>query len=294
MSECYVCHSLRNRPKLSESPIEYRFGKPVLPAETYSQRECRDCGLLFADCDVTEEYIDSLYASESVEWQKEFTGASAEIGVSRVAEFRTLARRMFDIKPWTSEQPAKILDFGCQTGEFNEVAKSIASVDPYGVELSQDYAEHAAKRWGNDHVHVGHLETAPFTPGMFDYISAQEVLEHLCDPLAVARKLRELIKPDGLLLVSVPSADYFVLKKRLYDAAGRRGQALVHTHIFNFTPASMRKMLASAGFEVTHSFGIGWHGRARTIGNLGSDVLATLTLGKRVFSPSLVCFARPI
>lgn len=290
---CYVCGSQRTVHKLREGPIERRFGKPVLPSEDYSQRECQECGLLFVDCEVSEQYLDDLYSSESVEWQKEFTGAEESVGTARLTEFQELSRIMLHEKPWSSKTSARVLDFGCQTGEFNDELGKLLALEPFGVEMSSDYAEHALALWKRGRVHVGGLAEAPFAPASFDYISAQEVLEHLVDPRKVVQQLRRLITDDGMLLISVPASDYFILKKRLFSAAGIKRNALVHTHIYNFTPRSMRLMLEDAGFKTVQTFGIGWHGRARLAGNALSGAIRAVTGGNRIFSPSLVALARP-
>lgn len=265
---------------------------PVLPCEDYRQDQCADCGLLFVTCDVTEEYLNKLYSSESVDWQKEFLDSDVSVGNARIAEFRKLSKIMIAHGEKPQGGRAKLLDFGCQTGEFCKLTNEIADVEPFGVEMSQDYAEHALSLWGEGQVHVGTLDEAPFDKHSFDFISAQETLEHLVDPQKTLGQLRSLLKDNGIILISVPSSDYFILKKKVFNAIGRRDQALVHTHIYNFTPSSMRKMLEKSNFTPLKIFGIGWHGRAERLGNAFSAAANTLTSGARVFSPSVVALAR--
>lgn len=56
------------------------------------------------------------------------------------------------------------------------------------------------------------MDQPPFDPNSFDGILCQHVVEHFCchDAVAVLGLCRDLLKPDGLLLVSVPDADYFL------------------------------------------------------------------------------------
>ncbi len=293
---CYVCGSTNNSPKLAEAPIERRFGKTVLPTDEYGQNQCHDCGLLFVTCSVTEEYLNNLYASESVDWQKEFLQTDSSVGEARMVEFRRLSKIM--VAAGTSGHSGatkkKLLDFGCQTGEFVKIVSEISEIEPFGVEMSEDYARHALDLWGGGEVHVGRLEDAPFPKASFDFVSAQEVLEHLMDPQRTLDGLRALMKDDGIILISVPSSDYFILKKRIFTMLGRKGMALVHTHLYNFTPASLRIMLEKSQFEPLQIFGIGWHDRAETVGNAISSAVNKLTNGSKVYSPSVVAIARAV
>lgn len=293
---CYVCGSLNNSKKLVEAPIEQRFGKPVLPSDEYSQNQCHDCGLLFVTCDVSEDYLNDLYSSESVDWQKEFLQTESSVGEARMVEFRRLSKILVDaeVGGGSGAEQKKLLDFGCQTGEFVKIVSDIAKIEPYGVEMSQDYAEHAIALWGGGKVHVGLLEDAPFPKASFDYVSAQETLEHLVNPQHTLELLRALMKDDGIILISVPSSDYFILKKRIFNLLGRKGMALVHTHLYNFTPKSLRMMLEKAKFKPLQIFGIGWHDSAESIGNTTSAAIHALTRGSKVYSPSVVAVARAV
>lgn len=289
---CYICESDRTSLKLVESPIERRFGMPVLPSEDYRQDQCSDCGLLFVTCDVSEEYLNKLYSSESVDWQKEFLDTDVSVGVARISEFKRLSKIMVTFGAKSETGRPKLLDFGCQTGEFSKIVCETAGVEPYGVEMSQDYADHALSLWGEGSIHVGPLVDAPFAQHSFDFVSAQETLEHLVDPQQTLEQLRALMKENGIILISVPSSDYFILKKRVFNIAGRRSRALVHTHLYNFTPKSLRLMLEKANFVPLKIFGIGWHGRAEYLGNSISAAINSITFGSKVLSPSVVALAR--
>lgn len=73
-----------------------------------------------------------------------------------------------------------------------------------------------SKYGGGSKVHVGSLEDAPFEKGEFQYITAFETLEHLRDPIKVLYQMKELLSDDGILAISVPSADYFRFKFWFY------------------------------------------------------------------------------
>lgn len=52
---------------------------------------------------------------------------------------------------------------------------------------------------------VGKIEAAPFAAGSFDLVLALDVLEHLDDDVTGLSELARILKPGGLLLITVPA-----------------------------------------------------------------------------------------
>jgi len=52
---------------------------------------------------------------------------------------------------------------------------------------------------------IGNLQSAPLASGSFDVVLALDVLEHLDDDVAGLREAARLLRPDGLLLLTVPA-----------------------------------------------------------------------------------------
>jgi len=85
----------------------------------------------------------------------------------------------------------------------------------------------------------GRLETLDLEPG-FKCIAAFDVLEHLNDPLETARRCGNLLAPDGVLLLQTPC----------YRGEGPDWSMFQEDeHIHLFTEASIRLLLARAGFR---------------------------------------------
>lgn len=72
----------------------------------------------------------------------------------------------------------------------------------YGVELDPVLREKATAKGMN--VIVGQAENLPFPDGYFDAVCMLDVLEHLPEEAPVIREVRRVMKPQGLLFVSVP------------------------------------------------------------------------------------------
>ncbi len=155
---------------------------------------------------------------------------------------RTFQRRVKELKSYIA--CGRILDVGTATGFFLEVAEELG-FDPYGVELSNYAGGIAAAKFGRDRIHIGPLETAPFTPGTFDAIAMSDLLEHVADPVATLRLCYGLLKPEGAVIITTPNTDS--LSCRLM------GSKWVHykmEHLFYLGPVSVRVMAGLAGFRV--------------------------------------------
>jgi 2-polyprenyl-3-methyl-5-hydroxy-6-metoxy-1,4-benzoquinol methylase len=305
---CYLCGATEN-PIVATEAVEHRFGRPLIPEGIYRFARCRHCSTLYVDSDVSQEYLDQIYEPESEESISEATGGITHDWMIslRLPEFEHHWNEMKKQRP-----PApgdQLLDLGCHTGEMGSVAAR-DGVIPNGIELSRQYAAHCRRTWGGpSRVHCGSVFEAPFERGEFQYISAYEVLEHMCDPARALLQMREWLAPDGLLAVSMPSSDYFHFKYWLlrdspvaritrsvfahYSVFYRR-QILPHSHIFNFSHASMRLLLERGGFETVAVGLTGWHGRAGALLNPLGRLLEWTSNSKLGIAPSLFAMARPL
>jgi ubiquinone/menaquinone biosynthesis C-methylase UbiE len=111
--------------------------------------------------------------------------------------------------------PAGILDFGCGTGEI------AAAIDRMGYQVTAcDFAEEmiavARSNYSDTAVKWVCLESnwrrLPFADGSFDGIVASSVFEYLDDVPRVAEELSRVLRPDGILLLTVPNPRNVVRK----------------------------------------------------------------------------------
>ena len=83
--------------------------------------------------------------------------------------------------------------------------------------------------------YVCDLNDIPVEDARFDRVVCNQVLEHVPDPAAVLREFARVLKDDGLILLS--TSFFFHLHMKPYD-------------FFRYTPYSLRKLFAGAGFKV--------------------------------------------
>jgi SAM-dependent methyltransferase len=124
---------------------------------------------------------------------------------------------------------ARLLDAGCGSGRTLDELVRYGRVS--GIDLSPQ-AVAAAQRRGHQDVRVGRVEQLPFADGTFDVVTCLDVIEHTPDDRASLAELRRVVRPGGLLLVTVPAYqglwswhDEVNLHFRRYDSASLRAAA---------------------------------------------------------------------
>ncbi len=88
------------------------------------------------------------------------------------------------------------------------------------------------------------IEDLPPDMALFDAALLSHVLEHLSDPDAVLRDVRQRLRPGGTLVVMVPNAGGF-------EARAFRGRWHAWEparHRWHFTRVGLRRLVAQAGF----------------------------------------------
>lgn len=159
-----------------------------------------------------------------------------------------------EILPLLPEHAERVMDLGCGSGETSAYLKSIGRFDwVCGIEGSDEAANVAQKKL--DKLVVGDIEKIDFTlPSQsLDLILALDILEHLVDPWTTVLRLKDLLKPGGSIIVSIPNVrHYSVILPLVILGDWRYSQEglLDSTHIRFFTKATAQKMFTNAGFEI--------------------------------------------
>lgn len=133
--------------------------------------------------------------------------------------------------------PLRLLDVGCGAGgllaylrEFGEVT----GVDPSAAAVAYASAKGADVRAGTL------PEGLPFAAEeRFDVITLLDVLEHVEQDEAALAALARLLRPDGLLVVTVPAFPF------LWSS-----HDVVNEHVRRYTRGQLRARLEGAGFDV--------------------------------------------
>lgn len=140
---------------------------------------------------------------------------------------------------------AAVLDIGCGNGQRLLELQQHGCTALFGVEPTRAAAEQA-RRHTRAEIHAGLLEDAPLEDGKFALVILNQVLEHVPSPVDTLRRIHGLLGERGRLYLTVPN--FASLEARL---AGEHWDGLqIPVHLHHFSPASLRRTLELAGFDV--------------------------------------------
>ena len=146
-----------------------------------------------------------------------------------------------DAIPYRGE--GRVLDVGCGGGSYLYRLKSWGW-NSYGVEPSAVGAAQARSLGLN--VHQGQIEEARFQDGFFDVVRLSHVLEHLTDPRGTFFEIKRILKPDGLVYVTVPNTLSFT-----FWSFGANWYALdAPRHVISYCPKTLKFLCRATGFEI--------------------------------------------
>ncbi|MFI0376697.1 MAG: glycosyltransferase [Candidatus Thiodiazotropha sp.] len=156
---------------------------------------------------------------------------------------------------------SRVLELGCATGYMSDYLRREKNCYVVGVEIDRSMANRAKAVC--DRVIVGDVQGRGWLKSLgderFDIITCADILEHLRDPIALLKKLPELLSDGGILLASLPNGAHASLRLELlegrftYEDTG----LLDRTHLHLFTYTSLREMFVRSGFrvnELTYTF----------------------------------------
>lgn len=199
-------------------------------------REC-SCGLAFLWPRPSEENLKEIYTED---YYKSWGLEGENDALPRRMKHLTFASRLRAVEA-LNVAPGKVLDVGCATGYFLEVA-SERGWDVAGVELSAYSAGLAAVKFG-ERIFNGSLEQAAFHDGAFDLVTLSDLIEHVPHPLAFLHEVRRILKPGGLVMIVTP--DLGSLSERVMK--GKWSHYKVE-HLYYFSAATLTACLEKAGF----------------------------------------------
>ena len=213
----------------------------------YRLLQCERCGLVYQQEVPDDALLERLYEhwidpelARSRDRQRRDLGAYSMHAQEILQLLATLGR---------SPREVRVLDFGMGWGDWASMARSLGC-ETFGVEISRSRIEHAGKL-GIPIVDPGRLADT-----RFDLINAEQVFEHLAEPLEIMRTLASALRPGGLLKVCVPNGRSIVRRLRRPDwSAPRDTRRSLHAvqpleHLNCFDHGALVAMGRRAGLRV--------------------------------------------
>jgi 2-polyprenyl-3-methyl-5-hydroxy-6-metoxy-1,4-benzoquinol methylase len=158
-----------------------------------------------------------------------------------------------DIHPLLPTCAPRILDVGAGAGATLAWLKTIyPGAQTTGIELNPDLEVELKKN--ADVAIIGDVNECIAQLGTYDLILLLDVLEHLPDSIATLQKIRDLLRPEGSVIVSLPNVSHLSValpllfhRRFAYQDAG----ILDRTHLRFFVEESAIKLMNNADLVVT-------------------------------------------
>jgi 2-polyprenyl-3-methyl-5-hydroxy-6-metoxy-1,4-benzoquinol methylase len=151
---------------------------------------------------------------------------------------------------------AEVLDVGCWSGAAGSFLQRERGAVVDGVEPESPMADRA-----DDHYRTVYRSTIERAmEGLiaerrhsYDSLLFLDVLEHLMDPREILAASRELLRPGGRALISIPNVAHWSLRYQLLRGRWRyRDNGLLdRTHLRFFTRSTALELAQEAGWETT-------------------------------------------
>ena len=213
--------------------------------------ECVNCGLIYVNPRPPFEELAQQYGDQYFHCPEPTFGGYEDYEADRKDFQATFQRRLALLRPWLEKHRPRLLDAGCATGLFLEVAAA-AGWDVEGMDISSFALARARER--GFRVHQGTLPDPALPAESYDVITLWDVIEHVPDPAAVVRECHRLLKPGGLLAMSTPDAGSFPARLLRGKWLGFRS---IDEHLYFFSRATMSAMLSRAGLRVARYHDVG-------------------------------------
>jgi len=200
--------------------------------------QCRSCSALYVFPVPSREELAEFYRRTEGEQKSSLCWTG-----SRRHSWKTWRWALEGIERRAGRGP--LLDVGCGAGQFLDFARRRGWTKLSGVELSLQAASRAREVPGAA-IYMGDLLELALPSESFAGITMWDVIEHLPDPRAMIREARRLLRPGGVLVISVPNRHGLAM--RIF----RRHSIVVSPpeHLTYFSRAAIRKLLESEGFAI--------------------------------------------
>jgi len=210
--------------------------------ESYRLDRCHRCGLVFQRFVPNDEFLMEIYEEwidPDIAYRADYASRSADYYARHAREIEQILRLL-----GRTVQSTRTLDFGMGWAEWAIMAAAYGC-DSAGTELSPRRREHARSRGVRLVDEVGGEQ--------FDCINAEQVFEHVTNPLLLLSDLKAALAPDGIVKISVPNG--WDIDRRLARSDWSAGKDSPHSlnpvapleHLNCFSLAAMDAMAAECG-----------------------------------------------
>ena len=200
----------------------------------YQINDCLTCGAVYSSPIFETGEVNRMYTDAH-----ETNVATGEADNVR----RTMGLYYDLVRPFLAERK-RILDIGCDVGFILDTARADRFEELYGVEPNREAADVAARLPAT--IYAGEFyENVAFPNSYFDLITLIHVLDHLVSPSRVLARVRDQLRPGGIVLAVVHN-----VRSILGLGFRERFPAYNLYHHYFFSKGTLRNLFHRNGFEV--------------------------------------------
>lgn len=234
MKNCPICQS-NSISKLYDL-YDDRYGYPGF----YRLHQCEYCRHKFLDCNFSSGELADLYTDY-------YPRSSLSLEDFKPLEFSKGFRSWFNGEHRSAytyvPENIKVLDIGCGFGQSLAYHQS-RGCDVSGVEADSN-VERVANKYGFD-VKVGLFNRDDYKAESFDYVTMDQVLEHVTEPRNVLCGVNKILKDEGCLVLSFPNA--FGWGAKMFGSRWINWHAPYHLQFYS--KYSMEILAKETGFSI--------------------------------------------
>jgi SAM-dependent methyltransferase len=209
---------------------------------------CTHCGLIYLSPRMTPEWYGRYYAQEYRRQIAAFHRATPrphrDCGDLFVRQQHHGEALVGYLRSCEAPDPRSILEIGSSAGGVLHALGVAYDATVLGVEPTPSEAEFAARH--GVPTEVGLFEEFGLKADRrFDLVLCTQTFNHLLDPRGVARRIAQLLTPNGVFLLECQ--DFFQLCRAW---GGDRSKAVQIDHTHMFTPETLTALVDQSGLQV--------------------------------------------
>lgn len=149
-----------------------------------------------------------------------------------------------------------LLDIGCSSGNFGAelISRKHCVVD--GVELDASDVKLARKKLRKvTSFNIENGVPADMNGIKYDYVYYGDVIEHLVNPIVALQNTKQLLKPEGKLLFSIPNMSHISVRLAVIEGKFGYGETglLDKTHLHFYDFKEIERVFDDAGYKIIKS-----------------------------------------
>jgi 2-polyprenyl-3-methyl-5-hydroxy-6-metoxy-1,4-benzoquinol methylase len=216
-----------------------RYGYPG----QFDLLHCANCKHKYLNCNMEPSHLGELYTNyyprktfdvDQFKPHVEASGITAWLNGLNSSAFRSVPKNV------------RVLDVGCGFGQSLGY-HTARGCDVYGVEADENIRR-VAEKFGYK-VHVGLFDDSNYEAEFFDYVTMDQVIEHVTAPVTTLHGVARILKPGGTVILSTPNAGGW--GARIFGSRWINWHAPYHQQFFS--RKSMRLAAEQAGLVVAEA-----------------------------------------